>query len=180
MLLGCNEHTSIIFCICMIPTTCHIFKVISRKLDLIRFIITLSVWGCAKIRADRHLTHGLSIKMDVKPHHLDCPLVAGCSIGHEPWLLHVSGWDMDPTKDSKYKSNILGSSCHSDVSLSVNISWLTAETDSRLVKHVYRQDLDTIAPSPDRYSTEYKWCHQEGTSVFMSFYICNHVNRFSR
>ena len=32
---------------------------------------------------------------EVKPKHLDGPLVAGCSIGHKPLLLHVSRWDMD-------------------------------------------------------------------------------------
>ena len=30
--------------------------------------------------------------------------VAGCSIGHNPCLLHVRGWDKDPTKMSKYTS----------------------------------------------------------------------------
>ena len=25
-------------------------------------------------------------------------LVAGCSLGHKSYLLHVSGWDMDQTK----------------------------------------------------------------------------------
>lgn len=37
----------------------------------------------------------------VKPNHLHRPLVAGCSIGHKPGLLHVSGWGMDQTKRIK-------------------------------------------------------------------------------
>ena len=32
---------------------------------------------------------------EVKPKHLDRLLVASCSIGHKPLLLHVSRWDMD-------------------------------------------------------------------------------------
>ena len=34
----------------------------------------------------------------VKPKHLDCPLVAGCSVGHKSCILYMWGWDMDQTK----------------------------------------------------------------------------------
>ena len=34
----------------------------------------------------------------VKPNPLNRPLVAGCSIGHKPHLLHDSRWDMAQTK----------------------------------------------------------------------------------
>ena len=36
---------------------------------------------------------------EVKPNHLDHPLVAGCSIGHIFCLLHVSGWNINQTKE---------------------------------------------------------------------------------
>lgn len=36
----------------------------------------------------------------VKPTHLNCPLVAGCSIGHKPCFLHVNGWDQVTRKNT--------------------------------------------------------------------------------
>ena len=50
------------------------------------------------------------MKMDdmTAPHKrkcLDRHLVAGCSLGHKPCLLHDSGWDMDQTEKSKYTWN---------------------------------------------------------------------------
>ena len=42
-----------------------------------------------------------------KPKHLDCPLVAAYSVGHKSCHLHVSRWDMNQTKKSKYTSNKL-------------------------------------------------------------------------
>ena len=36
---------------------------------------------------------------------LELPLVAGCSTGHKLCLLHVSRWDVDQTKRSKYTLN---------------------------------------------------------------------------
>ena len=41
----------------------------------------------------------------VKPKHLDCPLVADCSMGHRTHLLHVRWLDIDQYKKSKYMSN---------------------------------------------------------------------------
>ena len=60
----------------------------------------------------------------LKPKHLDRPLVAGCSVAHELFLLHVSFWDMGQPKKSKYTLNkfftkmvsgILGSCYHTNV-----------------------------------------------------------------
>ena len=36
---------------------------------------------------------------------LNHPQVAGCSIGLKSCLLHISEWDMDQTKKSKYRSD---------------------------------------------------------------------------
>ena len=48
--------------------------------------------------------------------------MAGCSLGHEPCLLHINRWDADQTKKytlnngfSNIASVILGSSYNSDV-----------------------------------------------------------------
>ena len=51
--------------------------------------------GC-KQRHYKDEPHACSPK--VKPKHLDSPLMAGCSIGHNPCLLRVSGCDTAQTK----------------------------------------------------------------------------------
>ena len=40
--------------------------------------------------------------MDDKPKRLDRLLVADCSIGHKPSLLHVSRWDMDQSQSTRW------------------------------------------------------------------------------
>ena len=96
--------------------------------------------------------------------------VFGCSIGYG--LLHVSGWDMDK---NKYTINIFLSNMAShfrkllshwciifiimlfDAIKTGQTSWLTVETDSRLVCPVYQRDLDTTAPFLHRYCTDSEW-----------------------
>ena len=63
----------------------------------------------------------------VKPKFHDCHLLVGCSIGHKPCLLHVSGMSMDQNKNSnkvffKMVSVTSGISYNTDVCLIVDFS----------------------------------------------------------
>ena len=92
----------------------------------------------------------------VKSTCFDCHLVTGGSIEYESFL-HVNGWDINPTKKSKYMFNtflskmvsvIVGSSYHTDVCHNyIFVIWC--------FKHVYS--------SPNHYCTDSgtKWRHQE-------------------
>ena len=75
----------------------------------------------------------------VKSNHLNCPLVAGCSINHKPLPPHVSKWE----KKQVEKTNCTLNNIFSKMVL--------AETDSRLVKHMYQQDLNSIVPHHDSF-----------------------------
>ena len=90
------------------------------KLNLL-FRLNQCLYDFCLIAASKQTDHRLNTKMEdmtaphkVKAKHLDRHLVAGCSIGHSPFL-HVKGWKKDQSKMSNYISHtfvIKDDCCH--------------------------------------------------------------------
>ena len=92
-----------------------------KRTWLVQSYVNWSCWTRIQGLYKRHINKdgGHDSSSKVKPMCLDRPLVAGCSMGHKSWLLHVSGWD------KKSKSNI------ADWFLPGRRIWITSSGDER-------------------------------------------------